>query len=60
MKHWLNITHVQFDLLIGGNVEQVIGKLIHCDETGCTIQLESDSSIHSYALWVVQHATNAP
>lgn len=59
MRYWMNIGHVQFDLLLGGNVEQIIGKLVHCDESGCTIVKESDGTIHSYALSVVQHATLA-
>lgn len=60
MRYWLNINHVQFDLLLGGSVEQIIGKLVHCDETGCTIIKEDDSVVHSYSLAVVQHATLAP
>ena len=60
MRYWLNIGHVQFDLLLGGQAQQIIGKLVHCDETGCTILKENDGTLHSYSLDVVQHATLAP
>lgn len=60
MRAWLNVGHIQFDILLGGTVEQIVGKLVHCDETGCTIQKETDGTLHSYSLSVVQHATPAP
>lgn len=59
MRYWLNMGHIQFDLLFGQAVEQIIGKLVHCDETGCTILKESDGTYHSYADGIVQHATPA-
>lgn len=63
MRHWLNIGHVQFNMFYdrttGTYAAQIIGKLVHCDETGCTILKESDGTYHSYADGVVEHATPA-
>lgn len=60
MRYWMNIGHIQFDLFMFGTMEQIVGKLIHCDDTGCTIIKESDGTHHSYAVGVIQHATPAP
>ncbi len=56
MRHFMNVGHVQFDLLIAGNAEQVIGKMVHADELGITILVESTGEYHAYGLLVVQHA----
>ena len=60
MKHFINSGHCQFDLLVGGTVQQVIGKMIHCDQTGVTIVLENNGETHAYAFGVVQHICLAP
>jgi hypothetical protein len=60
MKYWLNQGHIQFDLLLGGVAQQVVGKMIDCDTLGITLIKESDGTTHSYAISVVQHATPAP
>lgn len=57
MRKFLNIQHVTFNLLVNGVNELVIGTLIHIDETGGAVQLDSDGSIHAYGLDCFQHAT---
>ena len=60
MKHFLNVGHCQFNLVMLGQAMQVIGKMIHCDDTGITIITESTGEVHSYASGVVQHVCLAP
>lgn len=60
MHYYHNVGHCQFDLLLLGNVEQVIGKMIQSDAQGCTILIERDGTIQSYSWNVVQHIALAP
>ena len=60
MKIYMNIGHCQFDLWLAGEAQQIIGKMIHCDEDGCQLLKESDGTLHSYSWNVIQHITTAP
>lgn len=60
MRHYLNKGHIQFDLIIGSSVEQIIGKMIHADQEGCIIEQESDGVLHGYSWQVIMHACEAP
>lgn len=60
MKHFLNIGHCQFDLLMNGVHQQVIGKMINIDGNGCAIMLEATGQVHCYSWSVVQHICLAP
>lgn len=60
MRHWMNIGHCQFDLMLGGVAQQIIGKMVAYDEMGVTILKEDDGTEHCYAAGVVQHITLAP
>lgn len=60
MKHFMNKGHMQFDLLLGGVPQQVIGKMISCDSSGCVILLENNGQEHFYAAHVIQHICEAP
>ncbi len=51
---------MQFDLIIAGSAEQIIGKMIHADGEGCVILKESDGTEHGYNWNVIQHITEAP
>ena len=60
MKHWMNKGNCQFDLLLGGQVQQVLGKMIDMDDAGCTILLATNGQEHAYTWAVVQHICDAP
>lgn len=60
MKYFLNVGHCQFDLLMNGVHQQVIGKMVGHDSSGCTILLEATGQLHSYSWSVVQHICLAP
>ncbi len=60
MNQWINVGHVQFDIFMFGQQQQIIGKLIAIDKGGCTIVKESDGTTHTYAIGVIQHVTLAP
>jgi hypothetical protein len=60
MKHYLNVGHCQFDLFMLGSHQQVIGRMINHDSSGCSILLEATGEVHSYSWSVVQHICLAP
>jgi hypothetical protein len=60
MEKWMNIGHCQFDLMFGGVPQQVIGKMVYCDENGATILLENTGEQHFYSVSVIQHICLAP
>lgn len=55
MRIYLNKGHIQFDLYRNGSAEQVIGKMIHADEQGCQIEIESTGEVHAYNWDIIQH-----
>jgi hypothetical protein len=60
MRIYLNMGHTQFDLLMPAGAEMIVGKMIHADEQGCQIQIESTGEIHGYSWDVIKHACPAP
>lgn len=60
MKHLLNLGHIQFDLLLGGVPQQLVGKMVKADDIGCSIVSERDGVEHYYTWKVIEHAVAAP
>ena len=59
MKYFLNKANTQFDILLGGSVEQVIRTMVYHDESEATILVASTGQYHAYTWSVIQHATTA-
>jgi len=60
MHHWINVNHVQFELLLNGLPVIQWGKMIKSDDIGFTVLSEIDGKEHSYPWHVLQQIQVVP